>query len=64
MPKPKGKPLVASFIGGEAFLEIRRLKLPYVIPCKCIVRSFDGDSGYEPDVIVLDEPALAAEPRW
>ena len=65
MPKPRGKhSLVAGFIGGEAFLEIRRLKLPYVIPRECIVRSLDDDSGYEPDVIILDETALAAEPSW
>ncbi len=65
MPKPKGKHSeVAGFISGELFLEIRRLQLPYFIPKECIVRSDDGESGYEPDVIVLDRDAIASEPRW
>jgi Uma2 family endonuclease len=65
MPKPRGKhSKVAGFANGELFLEIRRLQLPYFIPRECIVRSIDGESGYEPDVIVLDEPALVDEPRW
>jgi len=65
MPKPKGKHSeVAGFISGELFVEIRRLQLPYFIPKECIVRSDDGESGYEPDVIVLDRDAIASEPRW
>jgi Uma2 family endonuclease len=65
MAKPRGKhSLVAGFTGGKLFVEIERLKLPYSIPKECIVRSLEGSSGYEPDVIVLDEPALVDEPRW
>jgi Uma2 family endonuclease len=65
MAKPRGKHLlVAGFTGGKLFVEIERLKLPYSIPKECIVRSLEGSSGYEPDVIVLDEPALVDEPRW
>jgi Uma2 family endonuclease len=65
MPKPKGKHSeVAGFISGKLFVEIRRLQLPYFIPKECIVRSDDGESGYEPDVIVLDRDAIASEPRW
>jgi Uma2 family endonuclease len=64
MPKPKGKhSQVAGFSQGELFLEIRRLQLPYFIPKECIVRSADGLSGYEPDVIVLDA-TLVDEPQW
>ncbi|WP_059001716.1 Uma2 family endonuclease [Leptolyngbya sp. NIES-2104] len=65
MPKPRGKhSVVAGAISGEAFIEIRRLSLPYIIPKECVVRSLDGDSAYEPDVIVLDSAALTNEPRW
>ncbi|MCY7275700.1 MAG: Uma2 family endonuclease [Phormidesmis sp. CAN_BIN44] len=65
MPKPRGKhSRIAGFIGGEAFLEIRRMTLPYFIPKECVVKSVDGESGYEPDVIVLDENEIASEPRW
>jgi Uma2 family endonuclease len=64
--KPRGKhsSLVAGFTGGKLFVEIERLKLPYSIPRECIVRSLEGGSGYEPDVVVLDEPTLVDEPRW
>ena len=65
MPKPKGKHSeVAGFTSGELFLEIRRLQLPYLIPRESIVKSIDNESGYEPDVIVLDRDAVASEPRW
>jgi Uma2 family endonuclease len=65
MPKPKGKHSeVAGFISGELFLEIRRLQLAYFIPKECIVKSDSDNSGYEPDVIVLDRKATLLEPRW
>lgn len=65
MPKPKGKHSeVAGFSSGELFREIRRLQLPYFLPRECIVRSIDDQSGYEPDVIVLDREAMPLEPRW
>jgi Uma2 family endonuclease len=56
---------VGGFLAGELFLEIKRLQLPYVILRQAIVKSVDtGKSGYDPDVIVLDQPALAEEPLW
>ena len=56
---------VAGFLAGEFFAEIRRLQLPDIIPRQAIVKPEDTDkSGYNPDVIVLDEPALASEPLW
>jgi len=65
MPKPGGKhSKVAGFTALKTGIEIERLELPYFIPKECIVRSLDGKSGYEPDVIVLDDSELADEPRW
>ena len=55
---------IAGFISGLLFVELARLKLPYFIPRECIVKSFDGESGYEPDVIVLERLAVSNEPRW
>lgn len=56
---------VAGFLAGEFFAEIRRLQLPYIIPRQAIVKPIDSDkSGYNPDVIILDEPALADETLW
>lgn len=65
MPKPTGKHSeIAGFIAGLLFVELARLKLPYFIPRECIVKSQDGESGYEPDAIVLDRQAVSSEPRW
>lgn len=65
MPKPRGKHSeIAGFLSGSLFVEITRLKLPYFLPRECIVKSVDDESGYEPDVIVLDRAAIAQEPRW
>jgi Uma2 family endonuclease len=65
MPKPRGKHSeIAGFLNGSLFVEITRLKLPYFLPREYIVKSVDDESGYEPDVIVLDRPAIAQEPRW
>ncbi|MGJ3245053.1 MAG: Uma2 family endonuclease [Elainellaceae cyanobacterium] len=65
MPKPKGQhSRIAGNLAFELGAAIRQALLPYFIPKECIVRSADGESGYEPDVIVLDETAIASEPRW
>jgi Uma2 family endonuclease len=65
MPKPKGE---HSELGGDLILdlgsEIRRLKLPYVMPKECVIRVEGEESGYEPDVVVLDKTQLVNEPRW
>ena len=65
MPKPRGKhSKVAGDLAYDVGTAIRQANLPYFIPKECIVRSMDGNSGYEPDVIVLDESALMDEPDW
>ncbi|MEG4273933.1 MULTISPECIES: Uma2 family endonuclease [unclassified Microcoleus] len=55
---------VTGFISGEINFEIRRLQLPYSIPGDCLLKLSRNDSGYQPDVIILDRTALASEPRW
>jgi Uma2 family endonuclease len=65
MPKPRGKhSKVAGYSAKQLNYAIDAAELPWFIPKECIVRSMDGISGYEPDVIVLDEPALIDEPLW
>jgi Uma2 family endonuclease len=64
MPLPKGKhSQVAGCLMSELSLEIRRLKLPYFIPRKCLIKT-DADLGYQPDVIVLNKNKIAKEPLW
>ncbi|MFP4652951.1 MAG: Uma2 family endonuclease [Phormidium sp.] len=55
---------ISGFITGELHFEIRRLKLPYSIPGDCLLKPVETESGYQPDVIVLDKEALNQEPRW
>jgi Uma2 family endonuclease len=65
MPKPRGKHSeIAGSISGKLYLETTRLGLPYLIPRESIVKSIDGNSGYEPDIIVLDKEMLAQDLRW
>lgn len=65
MPKPKGKhSRVAGNLAYELGAAIRQAKLPYFIPKECVVKADNGESGYEPDVIVLDEAAVETEPNW
>jgi Uma2 family endonuclease len=65
MPKPRGKhSKVAGDLAYDLGTAIRQANLPYFIPKECIVRSSDGESGFEPDLIVLDESALIDESDW
>jgi Uma2 family endonuclease len=65
MPKPTGKHSeIAGFINGSLFIEIIRLSIPCFIPKECVIKSVNTDSGYEPDVIVIDRQAVRDEPRW
>lgn len=42
----------------------RRLNLPYFIPNQVIVKPPSRESGYFPDVLILNGNALADEPLW
>lgn len=65
MPKPTGKHSeVAGFLNIELGVTCRLAQLPYFIPKECVVKPDPLESGYEPDVIVLDRKAVLAEPRW
>jgi len=55
---------VTGVTRDEISAEIRRLKLPYFIPGDCLLKPIRDEAGYQPDVIVLDQVALANEPRW
>ncbi|BAY33148.1 hypothetical protein NIES2107_50430 [Nostoc carneum NIES-2107] len=55
---------VKGFIARKVTVEFDRLDLPYVIPNQAIVRPPEKDSGYFPDVLVLNRANLANEPLW
>ncbi|MBD2694575.1 Uma2 family endonuclease [Anabaena catenula] len=55
---------VKGFLGVEIPFEIKRLGLPYGIPNQVIVRPEGKDSGYFPDLLVLNRANLANEQLW
>lgn len=55
---------VIGFMAGELHFEIRRSQLPYAIPGDCLLKPINDESGYQPDIIVLNKAQLAEEPRW
>ena len=55
---------VTGFISSKLAVEIDRRELPYSIPGDCLLKLSRDESGYQPDVIVLDRTALASEPHW
>lgn len=67
MPKPKGKHsnLTGSLI-EQLLIVIRQMGKGgiWTIPRESIVKPKGEQSGYEPDIIVLDREVLGDEPRW
>lgn len=55
---------INGFLAGEITLEFKRLKLPYLIPKQALVKVPDKESGYSPDVIVINQKNLSSEPMW
>jgi Uma2 family endonuclease len=56
--------LIGGFLAEELTLEIRKRKLPYTIPRTCLLKPHLPDSGYQPDVVVLNKTVLADELLW
>ncbi|MBW4595155.1 MAG: Uma2 family endonuclease [Brasilonema angustatum HA4187-MV1] len=55
---------ITGFLTLEIAVEIKRLKLPYSIPKTALVKPPESESGYSPDVLILNRPNLATEPLW
>jgi Uma2 family endonuclease len=65
MPPPSGNHEdVVSFLLRKLAVEIDRLDLPFNIPKTAFVRTPSGDSGYLPDLLILDKGNLKNEPSW
>lgn len=65
MAQPTGKhERIKGFSAAELTLEFRRLNLPYFIPNQAIVKPPERESGYFPDVLILNDAALVDEPLW
>jgi Uma2 family endonuclease len=55
---------VAAGIGQWLNYEIVRQGLNYFIPHRCLIKPLSGETGFRPDVIVLDKTELSNEPLW
>jgi Uma2 family endonuclease len=63
--RPIGKhEKVIGFTARKLNVEIDRLQLPYFIPGSCAVKPDRDHFGYLPDIVVLDEAAIEADPYW
>lgn len=64
MPKPRGKhSRLAGDLAFDLGAVIRHQSLPYFIPKEGVI-NLSNETGYEPDIVVLDETTLGNEPRW
>ena len=55
---------VTDFLIRKINVEIDRLNLPYLTPSTYFVKPPEATTGYQPDIIVLDKPALIFESLW
>ncbi len=63
--QPRGKhEEIIGFLATELTLEFRRLNLPYFIPKQALVKVADQETGYSPDILILNRDNLANEPLW
>lgn len=67
MPKPKGKHShLTGYLIEQLLITIRQMGKGgiWTIPRESIIKPKSEKSGYEPDIIVLNQEALKAESRW
>jgi Uma2 family endonuclease len=55
---------IVGFLAQQLTAEYLRLNLPYIIPKTVLVKPPTSESGYSPDVLILNRPNLVSEPRW
>ncbi|NEO79160.1 Uma2 family endonuclease [Moorena sp. SIO4G3] len=55
---------IAGFLTQELTLEYTRMNLPYRIPPKALVKLKDKETGYNPDLLLIDRQNIINEPLW
>lgn len=55
---------VTGFLVRKLSVEFDRLNLPYFIPKTALVKPPETESGYSPDVLVINQTNLSLEPLW
>jgi Uma2 family endonuclease len=65
MPQPVGEhEEIKGFLAKKVTVEFDRLNLSYFMPNQAIVKPPEKDSGYFPDVLLVNRENLANEPLW
>jgi Uma2 family endonuclease len=67
MPKPSGEHSdLTGFLIEELLITIREMgkRGIWTIPKESIIKPFRDKSGYEPDIIVLNQETIGTETRW
>ena len=65
MAQPIGKhERIKGFLAAQLTLEFSRLNLPYFMPNQTIVKPATKESGYFPDLLIINDLALIDEPLW
>ncbi|MBG0744539.1 MAG: Uma2 family endonuclease [Cylindrospermopsis raciborskii KL1] len=65
MPQPTGDhENVVGFLTLEISVDIKQLGLPYFIPKTALIKPPDNESGYSPDIMVVNRSNLIHEPLW
>ncbi|NEN88132.1 MAG: Uma2 family endonuclease [Okeania sp. SIO3H1] len=55
---------VIGFLIVKLAIQIDRYELSCAIPGDCLLKPIHDESGYQPDIIVLNKAQLTEEPRW
>ncbi|MBC6436352.1 Uma2 family endonuclease [Nostoc sp. HG1] len=55
---------IVGFLVEKLVTEYTRLNLPYRIPKTALVKPPESETGYSPDILLLNRPNLVTEPRW
>lgn len=55
---------ITGFLTQELTLEYTKLHLPYCIPQKALVKLNNKETGYNPDLLLIDRRQLPVEPLW
>jgi Uma2 family endonuclease len=65
MSQPTGKhEKVISFLTLELAVQVRSLGVPYLLPKTALVKPLEKDSGYFPDILLINSENLLNEPLW
>ena len=65
MPQPVGDhEEIIVFLVEKLTLEYSRLNKAYGIPKTVLVKPLENESGYSPDLLILNRPNLVNEPFW